>query len=274
MPLDAEEAGAVPAGRDRCSGMAARARLRVERLPVEARRSLRRCWRTAVALPRPVEFLARMATATEQADTLADDDITVRVMRGRCTASRAHARAVVGSTPKPSPTRRAGAAWPSARRAIPRSGPRGSGPATPPPPTGARPVRSRHHVGCRVGLVPRVRAQLDNAPARSRVGAAGKVPRLRSTSVTTSATPCSRRSWRSATASTVCGVMGRYVIVGLFRADRQDGWAYVRGMLRAAQRQEGLRQAILEAADEAHRPRSTLCSVLCSMKTSCDSPRR
>ena len=60
------------------------------------------------------------------------------------------------------------------------------------------------------------------------------------------------------------GVMGRYVIVGLLGSGRQDGWAYVLAMLRAAQRQEGLRQAILEAADEAH-PRafdSLLSAVL------------
>ena len=47
------------------------------------------------------------------------------------------------------------------------------------------------------------------------------------------------------------GVMGRHVISGLLRSHREDGWDYVMRLLRAAQRQEGLRQAILEAADEA-----------------------
>src|SRR5690606_22325779 len=48
------------------------------------------------------------------------------------------------------------------------------------------------------------------------------------------------------------GGMGRHVIVGLLRSSRPDGWEYVEAMLLAAQRQEGLRQSILEAADEAH----------------------
>jgi hypothetical protein len=48
------------------------------------------------------------------------------------------------------------------------------------------------------------------------------------------------------------GGMGRHVIIGLLRAAREDGWAYVESLLLAAQRQEGLRQSILEAADEAH----------------------
>ena len=47
------------------------------------------------------------------------------------------------------------------------------------------------------------------------------------------------------------GVMGRSVIAALLRSHREDAWAYILGMLRAAQRQEGLRQAILEAADQA-----------------------
>ena len=47
------------------------------------------------------------------------------------------------------------------------------------------------------------------------------------------------------------GVMGRHVISGLLRSHREDGWDYVTRLLRAAQRQEGLRQAILESADEA-----------------------
>jgi hypothetical protein len=48
------------------------------------------------------------------------------------------------------------------------------------------------------------------------------------------------------------GGMGRHVIIGLLRAGREDGWAFVESLLLAAQRQEGLRQSILEAADEAH----------------------
>lgn len=48
------------------------------------------------------------------------------------------------------------------------------------------------------------------------------------------------------------GGMGRHVIVGLLRSSRPDGWEYVEAVLLAAQRQEGLRQSILEAADEAH----------------------
>ncbi len=48
------------------------------------------------------------------------------------------------------------------------------------------------------------------------------------------------------------GGMGRHVIVGLLRSSRPEGWAFIESMLLAAQRQEGLRQSILEAADEAH----------------------
>ncbi len=48
------------------------------------------------------------------------------------------------------------------------------------------------------------------------------------------------------------GGMGRHVIVGLLRSGRPDGWELIESMLLAAQRQEGLRQAILETADEAH----------------------
>ncbi len=48
------------------------------------------------------------------------------------------------------------------------------------------------------------------------------------------------------------GQMGRHVIVALLRSSRADGWAYIESMLLAAQRQEGLRQSILEATDEAH----------------------
>ena len=48
------------------------------------------------------------------------------------------------------------------------------------------------------------------------------------------------------------GVMGRHVVVGLLRSSDVRGWDFVERLLLAAQRQEGLRQVILEAADEAH----------------------
>jgi hypothetical protein len=48
------------------------------------------------------------------------------------------------------------------------------------------------------------------------------------------------------------GIMGRHVTGGLLGASRQDGWEAVERLLSAAQRQEGLRQVILESADVAH----------------------
>ncbi len=48
------------------------------------------------------------------------------------------------------------------------------------------------------------------------------------------------------------GGMGRHVITGLLAASRPDGWEQVERLLLAAQREEGLRQSILEAVDEAH----------------------
>jgi hypothetical protein len=48
------------------------------------------------------------------------------------------------------------------------------------------------------------------------------------------------------------GTMGRHVPAALLGAGWPDGWEYVERLLLAAQRQEGLRQAILEAVDEAH----------------------
>ena len=48
------------------------------------------------------------------------------------------------------------------------------------------------------------------------------------------------------------GVMGRHVVRGLLCASRADGWDYVERILLAAQREEGLRQVVLEAMDEAH----------------------
>lgn len=48
------------------------------------------------------------------------------------------------------------------------------------------------------------------------------------------------------------GAMGRHVTRALLIANRPDGWAFIENLLLAAQRQEGLRQTILEAIDEAH----------------------
>lgn len=47
------------------------------------------------------------------------------------------------------------------------------------------------------------------------------------------------------------GVMGQYVLRTLLCASRPEGWELVEKLLLAAQREEGLRQAILEAADAA-----------------------
>ena len=46
--------------------------------------------------------------------------------------------------------------------------------------------------------------------------------------------------------------MGRHVPIALLCADRPEGWERVEGLLLSAQRQEGLRQSILEVVDEAH----------------------
>ncbi|MBC8104861.1 MAG: hypothetical protein H7Z41_19985, partial [Cytophagales bacterium] len=48
------------------------------------------------------------------------------------------------------------------------------------------------------------------------------------------------------------GAMGRHVPRGLLSASRPEGWEFVEKLLLAAQRQEGLRQSILEVVDEAH----------------------
>ena len=48
------------------------------------------------------------------------------------------------------------------------------------------------------------------------------------------------------------GMMGRHVIVALLGAGRPEGWEFTERLLLAAQRQEGLRQSILESADEGH----------------------
>jgi hypothetical protein len=56
----------------------------------------------------------------------------------------------------------------------------------------------------------------------------------------------------SARGSHPVGAMGRHVTRALLVAARPDGWEFVEKMLLAAQRQEGLRQTILETVDEAH----------------------
>ena len=48
------------------------------------------------------------------------------------------------------------------------------------------------------------------------------------------------------------GAMGRHVTRALLSAARPDGWDFVEKLLLAAQREEGLRQVILESVDEAH----------------------
>ncbi|HWE60410.1 MAG TPA: hypothetical protein VHB98_01740, partial [Chloroflexota bacterium] len=48
------------------------------------------------------------------------------------------------------------------------------------------------------------------------------------------------------------GAMGRHVTTALLVASRPDGWAFIERLLLAAQREEGLRQVILETVDEAH----------------------
>jgi hypothetical protein len=46
--------------------------------------------------------------------------------------------------------------------------------------------------------------------------------------------------------------MGRHVVRALLTAGRPEGWELIEKYLLAAQRQEGLRQVVLEAVDEAH----------------------
>jgi hypothetical protein len=48
------------------------------------------------------------------------------------------------------------------------------------------------------------------------------------------------------------GLMSRHVIVALLGAARPEGWEFTGRLLLAAQRQEGLRQSILESVDEGH----------------------
>jgi hypothetical protein len=55
-----------------------------------------------------------------------------------------------------------------------------------------------------------------------------------------------------ATGEREMGSMGRYMIRALLLAHNPEGWAFIEKTLLVAQRQEGLRQVILEAIDEAH----------------------
>ncbi len=48
------------------------------------------------------------------------------------------------------------------------------------------------------------------------------------------------------------GTMGRHVSRALLASERSEGWEFLEKYLLAAQRQEGLRQVVLEAVDEAH----------------------
>lgn len=58
--------------------------------------------------------------------------------------------------------------------------------------------------------------------------------------------------YESATGEHEVGSMGRHVCQGLLGSSREDAWELMEKMLLAAQRQEGLRQSILESVDEAH----------------------
>lgn len=48
------------------------------------------------------------------------------------------------------------------------------------------------------------------------------------------------------------GAMGKHVVRALLIASRPEGWTFIENLLIAAQRQEGLRQSILETIDESH----------------------
>lgn len=48
------------------------------------------------------------------------------------------------------------------------------------------------------------------------------------------------------------GQFGRHVTRALLTASREEGWEFIEKMLLAAQREEGLRQVIVESVDEAH----------------------
>lgn len=58
--------------------------------------------------------------------------------------------------------------------------------------------------------------------------------------------------YRSVTREDPIGIMSSHVIQSLLGSDRQAGWEIIEKTLLAAQRQEGLRQSILESADLAH----------------------
>jgi HEAT repeat protein len=68
----------------------------------------------------------------------------------------------------------------------------------------------------------------------------------------------------SANGSHEIGMMGRHVVRGLMCTSRRDGWDYIERLLLAAQREEGLRQVILESVDEAHPElfKRLLCTIL------------
>lgn len=57
--------------------------------------------------------------------------------------------------------------------------------------------------------------------------------------------------YQSATNEHEVGCMGRHITTALLGASREEGWAFMEKLLLAAQRQEGLRQAVLEAIDFA-----------------------
>jgi hypothetical protein len=56
----------------------------------------------------------------------------------------------------------------------------------------------------------------------------------------------------SATGQHEIGAMGRHVVRGLLCSSRPEGWDFIIKLLLAAQREEGLRQVILECIDEAN----------------------
>jgi hypothetical protein len=56
----------------------------------------------------------------------------------------------------------------------------------------------------------------------------------------------------SAAGEHAVGAMGRHVTRAFLSASRPEGWDFVEKLLLAAQREEGLRQTILESVDEAH----------------------
>ncbi len=56
----------------------------------------------------------------------------------------------------------------------------------------------------------------------------------------------------SASGTHEIGGMGGHVVHALLGAANPEGWAFIEKLLLAAQRQEGLRQTILEAIDEGH----------------------